>query len=105
MRSPQVCMQRPRMVDTWHSAMSFRCEGFRSLSTRWEEATRYQQIKRRAGRAGLTDWIATDDQPEGWGADDLDKLVHTNSETGLSDPQVLALLAARLEGFRRSEPC
>ena len=98
-------MQRPRMVDIWNSAMLFKCEDFRSLSTGWEDATRYQQIKRRAGRAGLTDWIATDDQHEGRGADDLDKLVHTNSETGHSDPQVLALLAARLEGFRRSEPC
>jgi len=41
------------------------------------EARRYQQIKRYAGRAGLTDGIAIDDQPEGWGAYDLDKLVHT----------------------------
>lgn len=87
------------MVDIWNSAMLFKCEDFRSLSTWWEDATRYQQIKRRAGRAGLPDWIATDDQPEGWGADDLDKLVHTNSETGLPDPQVLALLAARLKGL------
>lgn len=90
---------------TWHSAMLFKREDFRSLSTWWDEATRYQQIKRYAGRAGLSDWVAIDDQPEGWGADDLDKLVHTNSNTGLSDPAVLTLLAARLEGFRKSEPC
>ena len=83
--------------------MSFKREGFRSLSTWWDEATRYQQIKRYAGRAGLIDWVAIDDQPEGWGADDLDKLVHTHSDTGLSDPAVLALLAARLEVLGKSE--
>ena len=80
---------------TWHSAMSFKREGFRSLATWWDEATRYQQFKRYAGRAGQTDW----------GADDLNKLVHTHSETGLSDPVVLALLAARLEVLRKSEAC
>jgi hypothetical protein len=97
-------MQRPRMVDTWHNAMSFKCEGFRSLSTWWDEATRYQQIKRYAGRAGLTDWIAIDDQPEGWGADGLGNLVHTLSETGLSDSVVLALQAAPLEIFGKARP-
>lgn len=97
---------RARVVgSTWHSAMSFKRDGFRGLSAWWDEATRYQQIKRYAGRAGLTDWVAIDDQPEGWGADDLDKLVHTHSETGLSDRVVLALLAARLEVLRKSEPC
>ena len=40
---------------TWHSAMSFKREGFRSPATWWDEATRYQQIKRYAGRAELTD--------------------------------------------------
>ena len=97
---------RARVVgSTWHSAMSFKREGFRSLATWWDEATRYQQIKRYAGRAGLTDWVAIDDQPEGWGADDLGKLVHTHSETGLSDPVVLAVLAARLKVLRKSEAC
>ena len=84
---------------------SYRRAGLRNLATWWDEATRYQQIKRYAGRAGLSNWVAIDDQPEGWGADDLDKLVHTNCETGLSDPAALALLAARLEGLRKPEPC
>jgi HAD domain in Swiss Army Knife RNA repair proteins len=90
---------------TWHSAMSFKSEGFSSLATWWDEATRYQQIKRYALRAGLADWVAIDDQPDGWGAGDLDKLVHTNGETGLSDPLALALLAKRLAGIRKAEPC
>ena len=57
------------------------------------------------GERLISDWVAIDDQPEGWGADDLDKLVHTHSETGLSDPVVLALLAARLEVLGKSEAC
>lgn len=81
---------------TWHSAMSFKRDGFRSLATWWDEATRYQQIKRYATGARLAHWVAIDDQPEGWGAGDLDKLVHTHGDTGLSDPAVLALLIQRL---------
>lgn len=90
---------RTRVIGaTWHSAMSMKREGFRSLSNWWDEATRYQQIKR---YAGLADWVAIDDQPEGWGADDLDKLVHTHSDTGLSPPSIRALLAARLQDITR----
>lgn len=88
---------RTRVIGaTWHSAMSFKREGFRTFATWWDEATRYQQIKRYAGRAGLVNWVAVDDQPEGWGEEDLGKLVQTCSDTGLSDSRVLALLAARL---------
>lgn len=76
--------------------MSFKREGFRTFATWWDEATRYQQIKRYAGRAGLVNWVAVDDQPEGWGEEDLGKLVQTCSDTGLSDSRGLALLAARL---------
>ena len=96
---------RGRVIgSTWHSAMAQReapCFPF----VWWDEVTRYQQIQRYARRAGLKDWVAVDDQPEGWAAADLDKLVHTDSKTGLSDPATLALLAARLRDLGRSEPC
>lgn len=91
-----VELRRRVIGATWHSGMSFKRDGFRSLSTWWDEANRYQQIKRYAGRAGLTDWVAIDDQPDGWEKEDRDKLVHTNGDTGLSDPASLALLAERL---------
>lgn len=91
---------------TWHSSME-KQDGLNRphAVTWWDAATRYEQIKRYAVRAKLTDWIAIDDQPEGWGEDDLGKLVHTHSETGLSDTVVRVLLAARLEGLRKSMPC
>lgn len=81
---------------TWHSRMSLRHEGFRNVATWWDGATRYEQIKRYASRAGRSDWLAIDDQPEGWAAEDLEKLVHTDGQRGLSDPRALALLAERL---------
>ena len=81
---------------TWHSRMSLRHEGFRNVATWWDGATRYEQIKRYASRAGLSDWLAIDDQPEGWAAEDLEKLVPTDGQRGLSDPRALALLAERL---------
>ena len=83
------------MGATWRSAMSFQRENFRSLSNRWDEATRYQQIKRYVGRARLVDWVAVDDQPEGWGVDDLDKLVQTNSDTGLPATRQYTLLVVK----------
>lgn len=98
-------LRAPIIGATWHSAMLFKRDGFRSLSTWWDEASRYQQIKRYAGRARLTNWVAVDDQPEGWGADDLNKLVHTNGETGLSDPVKLALLAERLGEPAKADQC
>ncbi|MDH6160342.1 HAD domain-containing protein [Janthinobacterium sp. CG_23.4] len=90
---------RARVIGaTWHSSMKHQADGFSLSQTWWDTANRYQQIKRFADRAGLVNWVAVDDQPEGWSADDRDKLVHTNGDTGLSDSRVLASLAARLGG-------
>lgn len=99
-------MLRERVIGaTWHSAMAAPLAGFRMQLAWWDLATRYQQIKRYAGRAGLADWVAIDDQPEGWTAEDEDKLVRTDGSTGLSDPGALALLMARLEDLRRNSRC
>ena len=82
--------------------MSYKRDGFRSLTTWWGEATRYEQIKRYVTRAGLTQWLAIDDQPDGWAEEDQDHLVQTHGETGLSDPVALALLVKRLQGLGTS---
>ena len=72
-------------------------ERFRHLRlTWWDRATRYQQIRRYVDRAGLTDWVAIDDQPEGWAQADSDHLIQTDGNTGLSDPAILENLVARL---------
>jgi hypothetical protein len=89
---------RPRVMGaTWHSGMATDDE-HRPLGrdTWWDTSTRYQQIRRYVDRAGLTDWIAVDDQPEGWADADRDKLVATDSSMGLSAPSARVRLAAAL---------
>ena len=97
---------RERVIGaTWHSAMSYKRDGFRSLTTWWDEATRYEQIKRYVTRAGLTQWLVVDDQPDGWAEEDRDHLVQTHGETGLSDPAALALLVKGLQSLGTSRVC
>ncbi|WP_423680238.1 MULTISPECIES: HAD domain-containing protein [unclassified Undibacterium] len=80
---------------TWHSGMATD-EEHRPLGrdTWWDTSTRYQQIRRYVDRAGITDWIAVDDQPEGWAETDRDKLVVTDSNLGLSAPSARVRLTA-----------
>ena len=87
---------RPRVIGaTWHSGMATDDE-HRPLGrdTWWDTSTRYQQIRRYVDRAGITDWIALDDQPAGWAESDRDKLVATDSNLGLSAPSARARLAS-----------
>ncbi|MCQ9730194.1 hypothetical protein LM497_30090 [Pseudomonas aeruginosa] len=87
---------RPKVIGaTWHSGMATDDE-HRPLGrdTWWDTSTRYQQIRRYVDRAGITDWIAVDDQPEGWADADSNKLVVTDSRLGLSAPSARARLAA-----------
>lgn len=78
---------RPLVIgSTWHSAMAQHTESsHRVFPTWWDTATRYQQIQRYVDRAQLTNWIAVDDHPAGWAENDLDKLIQTDSQKGLSD--------------------
>jgi hypothetical protein len=64
--------------------------------TWWDHATRYAQIHRYVQRASLTQWLAIDDQPEGWVDAHRQHLIHTHSDAGLSDPAVLNRLRAAL---------
>jgi len=90
---------RSRVIGaTWHSGMTRQSEGFpRTVAPWWDAATRYRQVRRYVDRAALADWVAIDDHPEGWAPRDLHRLVKTESATGLSDPAVLARLAACIE--------
>jgi hypothetical protein len=89
---------RPKVIGaTWHSGMATDAE-HRPLGrdTWWDTSSRYRQIKRYADRAGLARWIAVDDNPEGWDEADRVRLVHTQGDTGLSDPAALSRLAKLL---------
>lgn len=71
---------------TWHSAMkSSELNDEFGGKNWWDHAGRYQQILRFVNRASLSDWIAIDDQPEGWQESDLNRLVKTDSQRGISD--------------------
>ena len=86
---------------TWHSAMAINMNGDyrpRSRDTWWDRATRYQQIKRYVDRAQLVDWIAVDDNPEGWSDADRHRVVHTDPDRGLSDHESVDRLSALLVG-------
>lgn len=89
---------RARVIGaTWHSAMGYHKESsHRQYPTWWDTATRYEQIKRYAERTKTSDWVAVDDQPEGWAEIDHDKLVKTDSIKGISDSRALLELDARL---------
>lgn len=98
---------RERVIGaTWHSGMAYKSDGFRDINfdTWWDTASRYQQIKRYVSHARLTHWVAVDDEADGWDDDDLDKLIHTNGNTGLSDPSTQALLQTRLAYIKKAAP-
>lgn len=48
-----------------------------------DRLTRYQQIARYVERAQLQNWIAIDDDDEGWAESARHRLVLTNGERGL----------------------
>ena len=86
---------------TWHSGMGkSEIGGFRLVNSWWDTATRYQQIAAYVARARTSlNWLAIDDNDKGWAEVHRDRLVLTDSNRGLSDPRVLALLGEKLESL------
>lgn len=63
----------------------------------WLLLTRYYQISTYVTRHGLRDWIALDDDDEGWPADLRDHLVHCrDARAGLGDPDAYQRLREAL---------
>ena len=85
---------RARVIGaTWHSAMAYNGNGDyrpRDRDTWWDRATRHQQIRRYVDRARLADWIAIDDNPEGWADADRDRLLLASPDSGLGDAATMA---------------
>ena len=74
---------------TWHSSMDH---------YRWLWMTRYEQIMTYVEHRSRLDWIAVDDDDEGWPEDMRHHLVHTDEWLGLSDPSAQADLTLKLAG-------
>jgi len=91
---------RSRVIGgTWHSAMGRHAEGSHRTDIHWlVESSRYQQIARYIARAGgrASNWLAIDDDAEGWDEALRARLVETEGETGLSSPLAQSELRAKL---------
>lgn len=64
---------------------------------RWHDQTRYQQILDDAySRRLSTNWIAIDNDAEGWPDDQRERLVHTDDNKGIDDAAALEKLRGYL---------
>lgn len=89
-------IQRRIIGSTWHSIL-YEPEFNKNLPlTYWNDATRYQQVRRWVNVHRVRRWVAIDDDTEGWLDDDRPNLVQTDSKTGLSDAAVLFRLTKLL---------
>jgi len=67
------------------------------VNTWWANATRYQQIAAYIARTKTDiNRLAIDDNDTGWAEACRDRLILTDSDRGLSDWRVLALLSEKL---------
>lgn len=66
------------------------------------QLSRGEQILCDARRRGAGDWVALDDDDEGWPPSIADRLIKCDPDQGLLDPQLQDALAARLESMSES---
>lgn len=79
---------------TWHTEL-LEGRSKRDMCA-WDLWTRYEQIERYVARAKLLDWAAIDDDFEGWPEAQANRLIPTESDRGLGDPEVVDLVRRRL---------
>jgi hypothetical protein len=88
-------LQKNVIGATWHSSMvkgTLWSHGFNPFN----DLTRYQQIHRDSQRRGLLDWIALDNDDEGWPQHKRDHLVHVSDDLGISEPGKVEELIEKL---------
>lgn len=92
-------MLRRRVIgSTWHRIRTEEDYSRGLTLSYWQTASRYQQVRRWVDLCRVTRWLAIDDDAAEWAEADHARLIHTNGETGLSDPAVLARLSELLGG-------
>ncbi len=85
---------RVRVIgSTWHHVRAVPGYSNGLQYSFWKNATRYQQIRRWVDYYRVTEWCAVDDDADGWGEADRDRLIHTSGIIGLSDLSVVARLS------------
>lgn len=86
-----VALRRRVVGSTWHRIQTDPTFSQGLPYSYWQDATRYQQVRR---------WAAIDDDADGWADVDRTRLVHTRADSGLSDPAALSRLTELLRGQR-----
>ena len=95
----RVSALRRRVVgSTWHRIQTDPAYSHGLPYSYWQDATRYQQVRRWVTLHRLRRWAAIDDDADGWDDADRTHLVHAQADTGLSDPAALSRLAELLRG-------
>lgn len=90
-------LQALTVSSTWHSRMP------RAPLEGYDMYSRYQQIRAAVTMAGLTNWIALDDDPfESW-SDQDQRLIRTDPDLGLSSVLTQDELRAKLRALMESE--
>jgi len=89
-------LQALTVSSTWHSRMP------KAPLDGYDMYSRYQQIRAAVTRAGLTNWIALDDDPfESWPDHDR-RLIRTDPNLGLSSLQSQEELRVKLRALMRT---
>lgn len=83
-----VELQQRVIGATWHSSMAKNWMD----ENLWDGKSRYDQICRYAARSRLEEWIALDDDIQGWSEDSAQRLVPCTPHLGLSASQTQAEL-------------
>ncbi|WP_110948352.1 HAD domain-containing protein [Pseudomonas bohemica] len=94
-RLPLAVQQRV-VGATWHSSMA---SGWADENL-WDQSSRYSQILRYVARSAVSDWVALDDDTEGWADADLFRLVAVDPVLGLSEERARSELRSKLNSPR-----
>ena len=87
---------------TWHSAMG---RGWPDYIP-WDAQTRWEQIAAYISRLNeFVCWLAIDDNVRGWASADIDQLIQTDPNTGLSDTSVMYELICKLQSTKNLMGC
>lgn len=96
-RLPQPLQERV-IGATWHSYF----KGDTEMTNWWENSTRFQQIQRDVRLRKASQWLALDDDTEGWPESMESHLVACESEYGLSKPEVQNNLVLKLSKWAQN---
>jgi len=71
---------RDRVIGaTWHSRIDL---------LEWSTLTRYHEIRHYLASKPIAEWLALDDDDEGWPEFDRRRLIHTDPERGIGDENI-----------------